>query len=424
LLLRLGPRSLGAAVATLFAFYGFYAFQGTSLGFESTTTFAGQWLFNPLGFALVSTILPQDLARWFVALVGIGGILILHGRTRRTEDAPLAAIFGIILFVSPAVNPWYLIWILPFAVKNKQVWPFAAMVGLPLSYLTGQNLDNSDLSLFEVHPLAWSAQVVIIALGVAYDLIAWRRRTVYSESNARASHLSPILKPHVGVIIPALNEERSIGGVVSGLLALGLAETVTVFVGDNGSNDATATVARDAGANVIREPQRGYGAACLAALGALPADVNIVLFVDADGSDVLSEAHKLIEPIRLGQADMVIGSRALGVAEKGSLSIPQRFGNRLATFLMWLFWGTKATDLGPFRAIRRDTLGQLAMADRDFGWTVEMQVKAARMGKTTLEQPADYRRRVGVSKISGTIKGVVSAGTKILYVIGREAFLR
>ena len=424
LLLRLGPRSVAAAIATLVAFYGFYALQGPSLGFESTTTFASQWLFNPIGFALVSAILPQDFARWFVALVGICAILICHGRTRRIEDAPIAAIFGIILLLSPAVNPWYLIWILPFAVADKQVWPFAAMIALPLSYLTGQNLDNQDLLLFEVHPVAWAVQITIISLGVAYDLVAWRRQTIIPVISPTVSGLHPIPDPHIGIIIPALNEERSIGGVVSGLLALRLPGTVSIYVGDNGSDDATAQIARDAGANVLTEPQRGYGAACLAALGALPSSVNIVLFVDADGSDVLAEARKLIEPLTLGKADMVIGSRALGTAEKGSLSIPQRFGNRLATFLMWLFWGTKATDLGPFRAIRRDTLDQLAMADRDFGWTVEMQVKAARLGKITLEQPADYRRRLGVSKISGTIKGVVLAGTKILYVIGREAFLR
>jgi Glycosyl transferase family 2 len=424
LLLRLGMRSVVAAIVTLLTFYGFFALQGPSLGFDSTNTFASKWLFNPIGFAFVSAILPQDIARWFVALAGIAVILIWHGRTRRIEDAPLVTIFGIVLFLSPAVNPWYLIWILPFAVSGKQVWPFAAMIALPLSYLTGQNLDRPDLLLFEVLPVAWGVQIVIISLGVTYDLIAWQRRKSMPVVSATVSGLHPIREPHIGIIIPALNEERSIGGVVSGLLALGLPGTVRVYVGDNGSDDATAQIARDAGATVISEPKRGYGAACLAALGALPASVNIVLFVDADGSDVLAEAHKLVEPIKRGLADMVIGSRALGVAEKGSLSIPQRFGNRLATFLMWLFWGTKATDLGPFRAIRRDTLDQLAMADRDFGWTVEMQVKAARLGKITLEQPADYRRRLGVSKISGTIKGVVLAGTKILYVIGREAFLR
>lgn len=433
LLLRLGPRPVIAAIGTLVAFYGFFALKGPSVGFDSTATFASQWLFNPIGFGLASSILSQDLARWFVALVGGVAILICHGRTRRIEDAPLVIIFGIILFVSPAVNPWYLIWILPFAVTTTQVWPFAAMTALPLSYLTGQNLDRQDLLSFDVHPVAAGVQIAIICLGVAYDLVVARRAKIAPAHAALATTispaqnalpLSPIPDPHIGIIIPALNEERTIGAVVSGLLALGLPGTVGVYVGDNGSEDATAQIARDAGAHVVSEPRKGYGGACLAALAALPPSVTIVLFVDADGSDVLAQAPQLIEPISLGQADMVIGSRALGVAEKGSLSLPQRFGNRLATFLMWIFWGATATDLGPFRAIRRDTLDQLAMADRDFGWTVEMQVKAARMGKIVFERPADYRLRQGVSKISGTIKGVILAGTKILYVIGREAFLR
>lgn len=423
LMLRLGMRGSLAAIGTLVALYAFFAFQGSSLGFESTTTFASQWLFNPLAFGALNAMLSPDFARWAAALCGMIAILILHGRTRQIEQAPLALMFAIIIFLAPAVNPWYLLWVLPFAVTGRQVWPFAAMLALPLSYVTGQNLDSATLEPFEIHPVAWIIQIAIIAVGVIYDIWTAKGRKAKHET-ARATNSSPISQPHIGVIIPALNEERSIGGVVSGLLAMGLPGQVGVYVGNNGSSDATDAVARAAGARVVHEPKRGYGAACLAALSALPESVNIVLFVDADGSDTLNDAHRLIDPILKGQADIMIGSRALGHAEAGALSIPQRFGNQLATVLIWLFWAKRMTDLGPFRAIRRDTLTALAMADRDFGWTVEMQVKAARQGFRIQEIPTDYRCRIGMSKISGTVKGVILAGTKILYVIGREAFLR
>ena len=193
---------------------------------------------------------------------------------------------------------------------------------------------------------------------------------------------------------------------------------------DNGSNDGTDVAARDAGANIVRENKRGYGAACLAGIAALPPATNIILFMDADGSDVPKEALKLLEPIIAGNADMMIGSRALGDIEAGAMTPPQRFGNWLSTWLVRLFWQKNITDLGPFRAIRRDALEKLAMADEDFGWTIEMQVKAIQHDMRVMESPADYRKRLGVSKISGTIKGVWGAGTKILYVIGREAFFR
>ena len=222
----------------------------------------------------------------------------------------------------------------------------------------------------------------------------------------------------VAAVIPAYNEESSVGLVLADL-PRPLVERVVVC--DNGSTDATARAARDAGAIVVEEKRRGYGAACLRALSVLQADPPaIVLFLDADRSDDATEAVAVLAPILDGDADFVIGSRALGGAEPGSLTTAQRFGNRLAAALLRRFYGVRATDLGPFRAIRWEALQSLRMRDRDFGWTVEMQVKAARQGLRTVEVPVRYRARIGRSKISGTVRGTVLAGTKILGTIAAD----
>ncbi len=213
-------------------------------------------------------------------------------------------------------------------------------------------------------------------------------------------------------VIPALNEAESLGLVLD---ALPRPPIRRVVVADNGSTDATARVAREHGAIVVFEPHRGYGAACLEALHALKADPpDVVLFLDADGSDDPAEAPAVLAPILEGRADLVVGSRVLGLREPGALSPHARFGNWLATRLIAAFYGARYTDLGPFRAIRYDALVGLEMKDRDFGWTVEMQVKAARRGLRHIEVPVRYRRRVGRSKISGTVGGSVRAGVKIL----------
>jgi len=231
-------------------------------------------------------------------------------------------------------------------------------------------------------------------------------------------------RPVISVIIPALNEEFSIAGVVREIRSAGLPGSLKILVADNGSHDRTAAFARAEGADVIFEPRRGYGAACLAAIKAISPDTDIVLFMDADGSDDPADALAIVAPLLTGEADLVIGSRVLGRAEPGAMSIPQRLGNRLAVTLIKWIWNVEFTDLGPFRAIGRSALGRLGMADRDFGWTVEMQVRAARLGLAVIERPAAYRRRIGRSKISGTVQGVVRAGTKILYIIAREALSR
>lgn len=263
----------------------------------------------------------------------------------------------------------------------------------------------------------------------------------------------------VRVIIPALNEEKAIAAVLRAVPAW-VAETIVV---DNGSTDGTARVARELGATVITEPRRGYGSACLRGIAALPRDTEVTVFLDGDYSDFPEEMGALVEPILEGRADLVIGSRVLGAMaasagaaernesrkaatqrgsdpkegvdggagpeagskraphhESGALLPVARFGNWLSTALVKWGWGFSYTDLGPFRAIRHEALLRLAMRDPDFGWTIEMQVKALARGLSVMEIPVSYRKRIGKSKISGTVLGSFRAGKKILSVIARE----
>jgi len=225
---------------------------------------------------------------------------------------------------------------------------------------------------------------------------------------------------NVSVIIPAYNEERSIANVIQDLPKDQVFEIIVV---DNASTDQTASIARDCGCRVISEPKRGYGQACLTGIGALKPTTDLVVFVDGDYSDHADQLPLLIKPIKEQQFDFVIGSRALGKREKGAMT-PQAFwGNKLACFLMRIFFKARYTDLGPFRAITFDALKKIGMTDRDYGWTIEMQIKAIEHGLKITEVPVDYRRRIGKSKISGTVKGTFLAGKKILGTIFKYKFL-
>jgi glycosyltransferase involved in cell wall biosynthesis len=227
--------------------------------------------------------------------------------------------------------------------------------------------------------------------------------------------------PKISVIIPALNEEESIGQVLNDIPGEIVEEVIVV---DNGSNDNTVTVAKSLGASVILEPLKGYGAACLRGISTLKQDIDIVVFLDADYSDYPQDLHTVVKPIANGKADMVIGSRMSGTREKGALLPQAVFGNKLATFLIRLFWGFKYTDLGPFRAIKYKDLLALNMMDKNFGWTVEMQIKALKKGLRIAEVPVRYRKRIGKSKITGTFSGTVRAGIKIIYTIFKYGFLK
>ena len=225
-------------------------------------------------------------------------------------------------------------------------------------------------------------------------------------------------EPTVDVVIPALNEEESLPLVLAALPRPPVGRVVVV---DNASTDRTAEAARAGGALVVREERPGYGSACLAGLAWLRGHQppSILVFLDADYSDHPEELPDVIAPIVDGQADLVIGSRVLGRRERGALLPQARAGNFVACTLIRLLYGHRYTDLGPFRAIRWEALERLAMRDPDFGWTAEMQVKALRAGLRVVEVPVSYRRRVGVSKITGTVRGTVLAGYKILTTVLR-----
>jgi glycosyltransferase involved in cell wall biosynthesis len=224
---------------------------------------------------------------------------------------------------------------------------------------------------------------------------------------------------HIAVIIPAFNEENSVGKVVREIPA-GLVREVIVV--NNNSSDRTAVEAAQAGATVLHEPIPGYGRACLCGIAyaqTLTPPPDIVVFLDADYSDFPAEMPLLLAPIREEGLDLVIGSRALGNRQRGSMTPQQLFGNWLATKLLRWLYGVHYTDLGPFRAIRFEKLLALDMQDKTYGWTVEMQLKAAKMGLVSTEVPVSYRRRIGHSKISGTVRGTVLAGYKIITTIFR-----
>jgi glycosyltransferase involved in cell wall biosynthesis len=223
----------------------------------------------------------------------------------------------------------------------------------------------------------------------------------------------------ISVVIPALDEEEPIAGVVRECLATGLPNEVIVV--DNGSTDRTAECAHEAGARVVTAP-RGYGRACAAGVGALSPECDIVVFLDGDGSDVPAFMNQLVEPVAQGTHDFVIGSRTRGQREPGSMNLQQIFAGWVAGLILRLLYGVRYTDMSPFRAIRRDALERLDMREQTYGWNLEMQMKAARNGLRVLEIPVNHRRRAGgESKVSGTLRGTFVAGTRIAATLVRVA---
>lgn len=223
------------------------------------------------------------------------------------------------------------------------------------------------------------------------------------------------MQENICVVIPAFNEEASIGKVVNALPADWVRHTIVV---SNNSTDDTVNNAQKAGAIVLHEQRKGYGWACLLGIEkAKELRADIIVFLDGDFSDYPEELPQVVSPILERNMDLVIGSRALGSKEKGSLTPQQIFGNWLATKLMRLFYGAKFTDLGPFRAIKVTALDELKMSDKTYGWTIEMQIKAVKKGMRYCEVPVNYKKRIGVSKVSGTVKGTILAGIKIISAV-------
>jgi len=221
----------------------------------------------------------------------------------------------------------------------------------------------------------------------------------------------------IDVIIPAYNEQCSVGKVIEDIPKEFVREIIVV---NNNSSDETSKNAVKAGATVFNESRQGYGYACLKGMAHCEQKTqkpDIIVFLDADYSDHPEEMPEVVRPITEEGIDMVIGSRALGKKEPGSMTPQQVFGNWLATRLMRIFYGVKYTDLGPFRAIRFDKLLEINMEDKTYGWTIEMQIKAAKLGMKSTEVPVTYRKRIGKSKVSGTVKGTIFAGVKIILAI-------
>lgn len=226
----------------------------------------------------------------------------------------------------------------------------------------------------------------------------------------------------VYVVIPAFNEEASIGKVINEIPENIIEEVIVV---SNKSTDKTVEVASKAGATVLEEDRQGYGWACLKGIEyAYQQKATIIAFLDGDYSDYPEQLHDVLRPILENDMDMVIGSRALGNRKKGSMTFPQVFGNWLATNLLKIFYKANFTDLGPFRAIKTDALKKLQMSDKTYGWTIEMQIKAAQNKLKFCEVPVDYKPRIGTSKVSGTIKGAVLAGIKIIFAVFKYKFVR
>ena len=227
------------------------------------------------------------------------------------------------------------------------------------------------------------------------------------------------MKPKISVIIPALDEEPSIGLVV-GDIPRDLVDEVIVV--DNGSIDRTAEVAEAAGARSVREDQKGYGAACLKGIAEIDKDPpDIVVFLDGDYSDYPEEVRDIVQPILDDEADFVLGTRMTDTRDKDAIGPTSVLGNWLAGRILKIFWGADFTDLGPFRAIKYDALKSLNMIDENYGWTIEMQIKAVRAGLRWREVPVRYRKRIGVPKITGTFMGSVKACSKIVYTMGKYA---
>ena len=419
-------RLAGLITFALVACLGFTPFLGAGPQLMAgATTMLERWeanssLYHWLQLANQRWDLTLDAdhpARRAGAIVVAGAMLTALLWRPRTLREMLAASFWILataILVSATVYPWYAAWLLP---------PLAVLLATgeadPLrpAYAAWTLFAALTFVHYLAHVLGYLpewARIVEYApayLGTAWAGLVILRRRRGPTSPARRPTPIAASSPRVGVVIPTLNEAAAIGRVIAEIPREYAGSVVVV---DGGSTDGTPDIARAAGARVVGESRRGYGRACLTGLESLPADVNVVVFLDGDLSDYPGQMARLVEPVATGQADLVVGSRLRGRRERGALPPHSVLGNWLAALLMRILYRLPITDLGPFRAVRRDLLDGLEMTEMTYGWPVEMLAKAARAGLCVLEVPVDYRRRLGHSKITGTVRGSLFASYFIL----------
>jgi alpha-1,6-mannosyltransferase len=373
---------------------------------------AGEANIPRAAFFIFVGLIVLGIAAWCVLKPKLNGIGYI------VRAFALAAIFTILL--SPRYA-WYFAWLIPFLCFV----PF-----VPIFYLTVTSFILYALWLGE----AERRFAIDLALYIPFAALAaisfWMRRRVREPGSAdipardtmsgRRQAGTPALPGQVSVVIPALNEESTIAGVIRAVPRDIAGE---VIVADNGSDDRTVERARDAGARVVHESRRGYGSACYAGFRACSPDSEIIVFLDGDGSDYPEMMARLVQPIADGTHDFVISSRIQGRREPGSMLFQQVFAGHAVGLILRALYGVHYTDMGPFRAIRRSALDRLGMREMTYGWPLEMQMRAARLGLRILEVPVDYRRRAGgQSKISGTVSGTLRAGARIALTLARIAF--
>lgn len=374
-------------------------------------SYASDWVFNPSLYGLLGYAIPNPTVRKIALGFLLIGFSIWWARRHKTD--PVAYAFGCIaalLIVSPVVYPWYVAWLVPFLCFRPRAWGLVWAGIVPLTYHV--LIRYWGEGVWQLAP--W---VMAVEYGLVFSLLALEGLKAYLRFRSRVPSSRPpsenLLPASVTVIIPALNEEKAIRSVID---EIPKEHVCDILVVDNGSTDKTKEAAQLAGARVVRQPVAGYGRAVLTGIKELEPGCNVVVILDGDHSDFPEELPKLLAPLYDGRADLVIGSRTQA-ALPGSLMPQQRFGNWLTCALIRLLYGQRFSDMGPFRAIRRDALEALGMVDETFGWNVEMQVKALKQGFSILEVPVRYRPRIGKSKISGTLKGSVRAGVIILWSI-------
>jgi hypothetical protein len=394
--------------------------------FDSLLLYADTWRYNDMLFRLLMGLCGSLTVAKLLAAGLLGLVVVVVSRRSIALDAQCLVILATLVFLSPTIHPWYLLWfavLLPW-VPSRALFAWTGSVAVAYLFLFPLRSAQGGAAPVEQGSLLLRVlQMLPVAAGAWLDARAWRRgRGASTATTARTIVPEAITPGRVALMMPALDEERSLPLVFADLEALQKDQAVLdeIIVVDNGSSDATRDIAARAGATVLEEPRRGYGAACLCALAHLESDPpEFLVFMDADRSDDAAQIPELLRPLREDGMDLVIGSRTRGTAEPGALLPQARFGNWLATGLIRWRTGFRYTDLGPFRAVRFDALQRLGMTDRDFGWTVEMQMRALQHGLRVCEVPVRYRRRVGRSKISGTLGGSFRAGVKILATLWR-----